>query len=183
MKPREVCCSFAGLPRVMDEGLCSYNHSQTQFLLSCNILQAIEGFPGDASGKEPACQCRRHKKHGFDPWVGKIPWSGKWQPTPIFLPRKSHGQRSLAGYGPHGCKKLDTTEATQHIWACMVLLLLLLSCFSRVRPCATPEMVAYQAPPSMGFSRQEYWSGLPFPSPDIDFPIFFERVISLTIFI
>ena len=45
------------------------------------------------------------------------------------------------------------------------LLLLLLSCFSRVRLCATPETEAHQAPPSLGFSRQEHWSGLPFPSP------------------
>ena len=45
------------------------------------------------------------------------------------------------------------------------LLLLLLSCFSRVRLCATPEMTAHQAPLSLGFSRQEHWSGLPFPSP------------------
>ena len=45
------------------------------------------------------------------------------------------------------------------------LLLLLLSCFSRVRLCATPETAAHQAPPSLGFSRQEHWSGLPFPSP------------------
>ena len=48
------------------------------------------------------------------------------------------------------------------LWTC---LLLLLSRFSRVRLCATPEMAAHQAPPSLGFSRQEYWSGLPFPSP------------------
>ena len=47
----------------------------------------------------------------------------------------------------------------------VMLLLLLLSRFSRVRLCATPEMAAYQAPPSLGFSRQEHWSGLPFPSP------------------
>ena len=47
----------------------------------------------------------------------------------------------------------------------MLLLLLLLSRFSRVRLCATPEMAAHQAPPSLGFSRQEHWSGLPFPSP------------------
>ena len=44
-------------------------------------------------------------------------------------------------------------------------LLLLLSHFSRVRPCATPQTAAHQAPPSLGFSRQEHWSGLPFPSP------------------
>ena len=46
-----------------------------------------------------------------------------------------------------------------------MLLLLLLSRFSRVRLCATPQVAAYQAPPSLGFSRQEHWSGLPFPSP------------------
>ena len=49
--------------------------------------------------------------------------------------------------------------------ACVVLLLLLLSRFSRVRPCAAPETAAHQAPPSLGLSRQEHWSGLPFPSP------------------
>ena len=47
-----------------------------------------------------------------------------------------------------------------------LLLLLLLSCFSRVRLCATPETAAHQAPPSLGFSRQEYWSGLPLSSPN-----------------
>ena len=46
----------------------------------------------------------------FDPWVGKIPGRRKWQPTPVFLPEKSHGQRSLAGYSPWGCKELDPTE-------------------------------------------------------------------------
>ena len=43
-------------------------------------------------------------------WVGKIPWIRGWQPTPIFLPGEFHGQRSLAGYSPQGCKELDTTE-------------------------------------------------------------------------
>ena len=55
------------------------------------------GFPGIASGKEPACQGRRHKRHRFDHWVGKIPWRRARQPTPVFLPGKSHGQRSLTG--------------------------------------------------------------------------------------
>ena len=50
-------------------------------------------------------------------------------------------------------------------WALLLLLLLLLRCFSRVRLCATPQTAAHQAPPSLGFSRQEHWSGLPFPSP------------------
>ena len=47
---------------------------------------------------------------GFDPWVGKIPWSRKWQPTPVFLPGKFHGQRSLVGCSPWGCKESYTTE-------------------------------------------------------------------------
>ena len=51
-------------------------------------------LPWWLSGKESACQCRRCR---FDPWVGKISWRRKWQPTPVFLPGKSQGQRSLAG--------------------------------------------------------------------------------------
>ena len=68
------------------------------------------GFPGGASGKESACQCRRHKKHELDPWVRKIPWRRKWQATPIFLPGKFHGQRSLTGCSPWGCKESVRTE-------------------------------------------------------------------------
>ena len=45
-----------------------------------------KGFPGGTSGKESACQCRRHKRCGFSRWVRKIPWRRKWQPTPVFLP-------------------------------------------------------------------------------------------------
>jgi len=48
----------------------------------------------------------------LDLWVGKIPWRRAWQPTPVFLPGKPHGQRSLAGYSPWGCTDSDTTEAT-----------------------------------------------------------------------
>ena len=70
------------------------------------------GFPGGTWGKESSCQYRRLKRHGFDPWVGKIPWSRKWQPTPVLLPGKFHGQRSLEGYGLWGCKGSDTTWAT-----------------------------------------------------------------------
>ena len=55
---------------------------------------------------------RSCKRHRFDPWVMKIPWRRKWQPTPVFLPGESHGKRSLAGYSPWGCKESDTTEAT-----------------------------------------------------------------------
>ena len=57
-------------------------------------------------------QCRRHRRWGFDPWVWKIPWRRKWQSTPVFLPGKSRGQRSLVGYSPRGRKGADTTEHT-----------------------------------------------------------------------
>ena len=72
-------------------------------------------FPGGASGKEPACRCRRRERQGFDPWVGKIPWRRAWQPTPVFLPGESHGEE-LAGCTPWGREELDTTEglSTRH---------------------------------------------------------------------
>ena len=57
--------------------------------------------------KNPPANVRRHR---FNPWVGKIPWRRKWQPTPVFLPGKSHGQRSLGGYNPQGHKELDVPE-------------------------------------------------------------------------
>ena len=63
-------------------------------------------LPWWLSGKESACQCRRRRLH---PWVGKIPLRRKWQPTPGFLPGKSHGQRSLGGYSPWGHIESDTT--------------------------------------------------------------------------
>ena len=59
-----------------------------------------------ASNEESTCQCRRRKRHGFHLYVGKIPWSRKWQPTPVFLLGKSHGQRSLVGYSPWGRERV-----------------------------------------------------------------------------
>ena len=55
------------------------------------------GFPGGVSGKEPTC--RKCKRPGFEPWVGKIPWRRAQQPTPVFLSRELNGHRSLVGYG------------------------------------------------------------------------------------
>ena len=65
--------------------------------------------PGATVVKNPRV-CRRHKKHRFDPWVGKILWRRKWQPTAVFLPGKSHGQRRLVGCSPWDHKESDTTE-------------------------------------------------------------------------
>ena len=72
------------------------------------------GFPGckESSGKESSCQYPRCERCGFHLWVEKIPWGRKWQPTPVLLPGKFHGQRSLAGYSPWSCKESDMTEHT-----------------------------------------------------------------------
>ena len=86
------------------------------------------------------------------------------------LAQETHGQKRLIGYSPWGCKEQDTNEHTHthagfYHFIRHLLLLLLLIRFSRIRFCATPQTAAHQAPPSLGFSRQEHWSGLPFPSP------------------
>ena len=65
------------------------------------------GLPWWLSGEESVCQCRRC---GLNPWVRKIPWRRKWQPSSVFLPGKSHGQRSLAGYSSWGLQELDMTQ-------------------------------------------------------------------------
>ena len=70
----------------------------------------VHGSLHGASGKEPTCQFRRHKRCKFHPWVRKIPWRRKWQPTPVFLPGKPHGQKRLVGYSTRGHKELETTE-------------------------------------------------------------------------
>ena len=69
------------------------------------------GLPCWLSGKESSCQRRIC---GFHPWIGKILWRRKWQPTPVFLPGKSHGQRSLAGYSPWGHKRVKHNLITNH---------------------------------------------------------------------
>ena len=59
-------------------------------------------------------KCLQCGRPGLDPWVRKIPWRRKWQPTPVFLLGESHGQRSLVGYSPWGHKESDTTEQLNH---------------------------------------------------------------------
>ena len=66
------------------------------------IYTYLHGFPRWCSGKESACQCRKCKRWGFDPWVGKIPWRRKWQPTSVFLPEECHRLKSLASHSPGG---------------------------------------------------------------------------------
>ena len=67
------------------------------------------GLPRWFCGEESACQCSRHGRYRFDPWVGNNPWRRKWESTPVSLPGKFHGQRNLEGYTPWG-HRLDTPE-------------------------------------------------------------------------
>ena len=69
------------------------------------------GFPGGSAVKKTPANAGDMRR-GFCPWVRKVPWRRAWQPTPVFLPGESHGQRSLVGYSPWGHKKLDMTEVT-----------------------------------------------------------------------
>ena len=75
------------------------------------------GLPRWLGGKESACQCRKSR---FDCWVREIPRRRKWQPTPVILPEKSHGQRNLVDYSPWGHKESDTTK---HTYTCVSMCL------------------------------------------------------------
>ena len=84
---------------------CSVCHCRKNYHLVCSWV-----FSGGSDSKESACQSRRR---GFDPWIGKIPWRGKWQSTPVFSPGKSHGQMSLEGYSPWGRKRIGHDLVTK----------------------------------------------------------------------
>ena len=91
------------------------NVFNTHILNSFNMLLLGLGFPAGDSGREPACQCRKRKRLRFDPWVRKIPWRRRaWQPTPLFSPGESHGQRNLVSYNPYCRRASNTAKATQH---------------------------------------------------------------------
>ena len=89
----------------------NFNHifSLNTFLQYC-VNICLEGLCRWLSGKELACECRRCRRLGFNPWVLKIPLWKKWPPPPVFLPGESRGQRSLVGYSPWGHKESDMTE-------------------------------------------------------------------------
>ena len=86
-------------------------HSDEATTYKCGHLWSSWGCPGGAGGKESTCQCRRHR---FDPWIGKMPWSRKWQSTPGFLPGKFQGQRSLVGYSSWGRKSWTQQSTHMH---------------------------------------------------------------------
>ena len=75
------------------------------FFQASQVVLVVKNLPANAG---------RRKKCRFDPWVGKIPWRRKWQPTPVFLSGESYGHMSLAGYSPWGCKESNMTKMTEH---------------------------------------------------------------------
>ena len=87
---RQRCAHAPGLDRVSHP----FHHSRV------SVVKNLPATAGDL------------RDLGSIPGSGRFPWSGAWQPIPMFLPGESHGQRSLAGYSPQGCKELDTTEGT-----------------------------------------------------------------------
>ena len=70
--------------------------------------------PRWCSDRESACQCSRHNRGRFNSWVRKIPWSRKWQPTPVYLPEKFHGQKSLSGWSS-GSQRVGPNWTHTHI--------------------------------------------------------------------
>ena len=74
-----------------------------------NYRNLNTGFPSVSVVRNPPAN-GGDWRFRFNPWVGKIPWRRKWQPMPVLLPEKSHGQRTMADYRPTGCEELDMTE-------------------------------------------------------------------------
>ena len=111
--------SLSQQPPLQTEDKNSKTVMKTQY---DNIMEIAYNrrLPRCASNKEPTCQCRTHKRCGFDLWVQRIPWRRAQKPTSVLLPGESHRQRSLGYYSLQGLKESDITEATQH--ACVQLL-------------------------------------------------------------
>ena len=115
-RPETYICFCLYLSFFVSLSSFSFFFNKHYQLESSSVFESIYrfvlgGFLNVLAWKEFACQCRRHRRHKFNPWVWKILWRrNKWKPTPVFLPEKFHGLRSLAGYSPKGCKESDTTE-------------------------------------------------------------------------
>ena len=115
-----MACSNPGLGRPLQKGKATHFSILAWRILDCivhgsqrvglNWVTCTFTFPGSTSSKEPACQCRRYERCGFDSWLGKIPWRRAWQPVPVFLPGESDGQKSLVGYSPRGHKQSGTMK-------------------------------------------------------------------------
>ena len=114
-----ICCLSSLLNHILDR-------TDTLVGPAWKTLSPSEGVYQVAHWKRILLPVQETQVKGFNPWVRKIPWRRQWQPTPVFLPGESHGQRSLVGYSPWGHKDLDTTEhtaqgpCTRLWWLCSV---------------------------------------------------------------
>ena len=99
-----ACMFTAALVRVSERWKQPRCPPEDEWINKMQSMHAID--PRWHSGREFVCQCRRHKRCRFNPWLGRR----AWQPTPVFLPGKARGLRSLVGYSPQGRKELDMTE-------------------------------------------------------------------------
>ena len=108
---REKCVAYLYLVKYWKEDI-----TECQPLLWLYYLPKDTGsFFGSSDSKEAAyCQCRRHKRTGFHPLVGTIPWRREWQSTPVFLPGEFKTQRRLSSYPPWGRKESNMTEQLTH---------------------------------------------------------------------
>ena len=109
---REACFEKSIFPFLLNYSIPSLSVlvSPTNFSLYPKVYIFVLRVLNCLNGKESTCQCRRRRRHGLHPWLGKILWRGKWQPTPVFLPVESHGQRRRASNNTWGHKDLDITE-------------------------------------------------------------------------
>ena len=96
--------------QAFSNGVNLIKFSETQFPYNLSIARVFIRLPRWLSSKESACQCRKHRRYGFDPWVRKVPWRRKWQPTPVLLFGESHRLRHLADCSPQHHKESDKTE-------------------------------------------------------------------------
>ena len=83
------------------------------------ISRPLGGFPSGTSGKESACQCRRLKRYGFNPWITNIPWRRKWQSIPVFLPGKIPWTEEPGRLQSMRFKELDRTERLSTTHSCL----------------------------------------------------------------
>ena len=97
----------AGVRKIKSEAQLGRLKEQATGWLGSWEAAGNKGLLRWCSGTESTCKCRRC---GFDPWVRKVPWRRKWQPTAVFFPGKLHRQGRLVGYSPWGCKESDTTK-------------------------------------------------------------------------
>ena len=112
VKKKKTACNagepglIPGLGSSLEKEMATYSSIFPQKIPWTEEPGSLQQLPRQLSGKESACQCRRPR---LDPWVGKIPWRRKWQPTLVFLPGKSHGREAWQ-YTVHRIAESNTTE-------------------------------------------------------------------------